>query len=1083
MLTIYRASAGAGKTHKLTGEYLLLLFAQRGGYRRILAVTFTNKATDEMKNRIVVELYQLASGRPSDYVKLLASAYKLTEPQVRRQAREILCDILHDYSAFNISTIDRFFQQTMRAFTREIGLQGGYGIEMDQELVLREAVDNLLGDLEKPESKDLLGWLLRFAEDKIENGGEWNLRKDIMALSREVFKESYKSFSEAIEEDIRDKQALEKYQNQLYAIIRSVEKEARTWGEKGMALLQAYGLQPSDFRGGNRSALFFFERLSKGEMKPPSATFASLADNLEGCFTKTTPPALRQVIGCVFEEGLNECIKAIVALFDHLAPYHTAREIVRYYYTLGILTDVSRQIAAYREEKNIMLIADTTELLNKIMDSSDTPFIYEKTGTRIDHYMIDEFQDTSGMQWNNFRPLIEESLSAGRDNLIVGDVKQSIYRFRNSDWKLLDQQVRLDFSEQQVREDTLKENWRSARHIVEFNNTFFTSAPALLQQLYNEQLEASALTEKEREAFFTKVMSAYDKCYQQVPPPFVGKAGHVKIDFLCDADEDADEKDWKTMALDRLPETLEHLQDQGYALKDIAILVRTNQEGAAVADTLLAYKETHPSEHYRYDLISDDALFVGSSTAVRFLIAMLRHLKNPEQPPARRIALYSYAVLTGRFGPDTLAGTDFPPHIQRELLLLSRQSLYETTEGLFRLFEDNFPENEQVFVQAFLDLVSDYTQKESPDPGRFLKWWDETGYRKTIATPDAQNAVRILTVHKSKGLGFKVVILPFADWEIDHKPTKPVILWCQPTAAPFNKLHLVPVRYGQLLSQTIFARDYFEEKLHAYIDNLNTLYVAFTRSKEELIAFAPRPKKIDEKTGRTEKISSIADLLWAGLTHEVKDTREGETLISLTGSFRPQEGCFELGDWWRPAGKGPEDTAPEEIQMTRLRSVTADDRLQLRLYGKGFFFDNPLRKHGALMHEILSGIRTKKDILPTVENYRGAGIINREEAAQLALRLNKLLERPEIAAWYDGSGRVLNEVDILTGPGKSRRPDRVIIDGETVTVIDYKFGVHIDKRHEHQVKHYLRLIREMGYQTVKGYLWYVELDKIEHVNT
>ena len=406
MLTIYRASAGAGKTHKLTGEYLMLLFSQPGAYRRILAVTFTNKATDEMKTRIVQELYHLASGRASDYIQLLSSAYSLTERQVREQARKILVAILHDYSAFNISTIDRFFQQTMRAFTREIGLQGGYGIEMDQELVLTEAIDNLLADLEKPESKDLLGWLLRFAEDKIEDGGGWSLRKDIMSLSREVFKESYKAFSEEVGKDIADKQALDAYKNELYAIIRSVEAEAKRLGEEGVALLKQFALQPSDFKGGSRSPFFYFEKLARGEMKEPTATFQTLPDNPEAYTTKTTPPGLRQIIGCVYEEGLNACVKNIVSLFANLTAYNTAREIVRYYYTLGILTDISRQIASYREEKNVMLIADTTELLNKVISGSDAPFIYEKTGTHVDHYMIDEFQDTSGMQWNNFRPLV-----------------------------------------------------------------------------------------------------------------------------------------------------------------------------------------------------------------------------------------------------------------------------------------------------------------------------------------------------------------------------------------------------------------------------------------------------------------------------------------------------------------------------------------------------------------------------------------------------------------------------------------------------------------------------------------------------
>lgn len=1072
MLTVYRASAGAGKTHKLTGEYLTLLFNGPGAFRRILAVTFTNKATDEMKSRIVSELYNLASGKKSDYVDLLQSAYSLTEEQVRKQAAKILIDILHDYSAFNISTIDRFFQQTMRAFTREIGLQGGYGIEMDQELVLTAAIDSLLGDLEKPESKELLGWLLRFAEDKIENGGEWNLRKDIMALSREVFKESYKIFSEQVNRDISDKKALETYKNDLYGIIRSVEANAKELGERGLAVMNKYGLKQEDFSRGNIT-VSLFAKLAQGEMKTPNATFCNIADNIEACFKKTTPIGTRQIIGCAFEDGLNDCIKGIIALFGNLTAYNTAREIVRYYYTLGILTDVSRQIAAYREEKNIMLIADTTELLNKVIGGSDTPFVYEKTGTHVDHYMIDEFQDTSGMQWNNFRPLIEESLSHARANLIVGDVKQSIYRFRNSDWKLLDKQVKADFSAEQLREDTLKDNWRSCRHIVEFNNALFTTIPEALQVFYNETLSASSLNEEQQAEYFTKIMSAYDKSYQQVPLPFQKKDGHVRIEFLS-GDE---EKDWKDEAMERIPGILQQLQDNGYALKDIAILVRTNQEGAKVADTLLSYKEEHPSEQYHYDIISDDALFISSSAAVRFIISVLRYLKNPEDMINGRIALYSYQVLTGTFGTEE---TSFPPEIIRSLHALSRQSLYEITEGLFRLFSVNFPENEQVFVQAFLDMVSEYGQKESADLGRFLKWWDETGYKKTIATPDAQNAIRIMTVHKSKGLGFKAVIVPFGDWEIDHKPTKPVILWCHPEEKPFDRLHLVPVRYGQGLANTIFAEDYFRERLHAFIDNLNTLYVAFTRAKEELIVFSPRPKKIKEETGDVERISTLTDALWAGLHTTAGTTRDGEPLISLPDSFNLADGIFELGNWWHPVSQ-KENGETEEIEMTNLKSISPDDRLRLRLHGKGFFFDNERRKHGTLMHEVLSHIHTRKDIPVSVETYRLSGVINKEEATELKQRLGNLLDNPEVAPWYNGEARILNEVDILFGNGLSKRPDRVMITGDRVIVVDYKFGEHPDKRYHSQVRNYLKLIRQMGYDQVEGYLWYVELDQIEAV--
>ena len=1076
MLTVYRASAGAGKTHKLTGEYLKLLFASPGAYRRILAVTFTNKATDEMKGRIVQELYTLSSGQKSDYVPVLSSRFGLDEAQVRAQARKVLIAILHDYSAFNISTIDRFFQQTMRAFTREIGLQGGYAIEMDQELVLTEAIDNLLAGLEKPENKELLGWLLRFASDKVEEGGGWNLRKDIAALSREVFKESYKAFSADVAKDIEDKAALESYKNHLFAIIRSVEAEARDLGRQGQAVLDQYGLQPSDFKGGSRSPLHYFAKLVAGEMKPPSDTFANLADNLEGCFTAKTESGMRQIIGCAFDDGLNDCIKKINTLFGNLTNYYTAKEIVRYYYALGILNDIAVQIAEYREEKNVMLIADTTELLSKVVGGSEAPFIYEKTGTQVDHYMIDEFQDTSGMQWGNFLPLLSESLSHNRDNLIVGDVKQSIYRFRNSDWKLLDEQIRYDFSKEQLREETLKDNWRSCRCIVDFNNSLFTIAPALLQNLFNEALDGSSLSDVQKRRYCTKIMTAYDQSFQRVPLPFQNKEGHIRVEFISQEDQD-----WKEEAVYRLPGVLERLQDNGYSLKDIAVLVRTNREGAMVADSLLAYKEENPSDTYKYDIISDEALFISSSPAVRFLIALLRYLRNPGDRTNYRLALFAYTLAVPEAdnasggARDFIPLDEFPEELNRALHGLSNHSLYEMTEGLFRLFNDRFPDNEQVFVQALMDMVSEFTQRESVDISRFLQWWDDTGSRKTIATPDAQNAIRILTIHKSKGLGFKVVIVPFGDWEIDHKPSKQPVLWCHPDKTPFNQLHLVPVRYGSVLGNTIFADDYFNEKLHAFIDNLNTLYVAFTRSKEELIVFSPKPKK-------PEKISSMSDLLWNGLSTDGYDsTREGESLLPLASHFDSESAVFELGSWWHPEKKKNEDRPVTEIPMQRIHSVSPDDRLQLRLHGKGFFFDNKERKHGTLMHEVLSRIHTKADIRQAVEGYRVSGVINREEADVLCGRLDALLDKQLVAGWYDGTARILNEVDILYGKGLAKRPDRVMIYDDQVVVVDYKFGQKESKTYISQMKEYVGLIRQMDYKQVTGYIWYVELDKIEAV--
>lgn len=1070
MLTIYRASAGAGKTHKLTGEYLTLLFSAPGAFRRILAVTFTNKATDEMKSRIVAELHNLASGAPSDYLPALMQRYELPETRLRKQAHQILIALLHDYSAFNISTIDRFFQQITRAFSREIGLQGGYNIELDTNLVLNEAVDELMNNLAKPEHKELLGWLISFAEDRIEEGKGWDFRQEILSLAGELFKESYKAFYRAQACPSDNKQNLSRYKEDLYKVIQSKENQAKRIGEEAMRLMAQHGLKPTDFAGGSRSPLLLFQIWAKGELKAPSDTFRGLADQPEAYSTKKASADLKEQISKAVADGLNDCVKQAIDLYEGMTDYFTAKEIVRDYYTLGILTDVAQQINAYREKNNVMLIADTTELISKVIEGSDTSFIYEKTGTQVDHYMIDEFQDTSGMQWDNFRPLVGESMAQGLDNLIVGDVKQSIYRFRNSDWTLLDQQVRQDFNGDEVVEETLKDNWRSCHHVVAFNNALFTIAPMLLQQHYNESLESSSLSQEEQMRFNLQLMRAYDKSYQRIPPRFAQQAGHVRIDFL----EDSEESDWEEQALAQLPETLQQLQAHGYALRDIAILVRKKKEASQVAKTLLTYKEEHPESPYRYDILSDEALYISGSPTVRFFIAVFRFLCNPRDKALRRLAVYSYRVMCDTF---STADSD-QEQWASQLLGYARHALYELTEALFRLVADHISPSEQAFAQAFLDKVAEFTQKERADLNEFLKWWDESGCQQTIAAPEGQNAVRILTIHKSKGLGFKAVVLPFCGWELDHKWHAPT-LWCQPKEAPFNQLPLVPIRYGKGLSMTHFATDYFQERLNAYMDNLNTLYVGLTRAKEELVLFAPKPKAAS-KGKKEETLSSIGDLLWRSLQLTVAHTREGEALESLPAHFDLEAGRFEWGDWWTTTQKHNEQTV-EEIPMARIVSISPDERLHLRLHGKSYFFDNTRRKHGTLMHEVLSRIRTVDDIRQAVEGYRMEGVINHEESTLLVDKLSRLLDTPEATEWYDGRYRVLNEVEILFGSGLAKRPDRVMLRGDEVVVIDYKFGQRKLKAHQAQVREYLRLIREMGYKTVSGYIWYVELGKIETV--
>lgn len=1069
-LHIFKASAGSGKTHRLTAEYLKLLFASPFAYRHVLAVTFTNKATDEMKSRIIGELAHLAKGEDSDYLLQLARQFKLTQEQVQQKAYNTLVNILHDYSSFSVSTIDRFFQQTMRAFTREIGLGGGYNVELDTGKVLGEAIDSMLFDLEKKDNRQLLDWLIRFSEEKVENGETWNIRKDIMSLSSELFKESYKTHSSQVQANIADKTLMDEYKKMLFAYIRHFQQRSQQIAEKALNIIARFELSPEDFKGSSRSPFKSFIKWANGEIFQPTPVFRLLADDMSNWYTAKTPSDLKGKIEKAYISGLNASVCEIISIYDNASDYNTASEINRYFFALGILGDIDKKVREYTAENNVMLIADTTELLNKIIQGNDTPFIYEKVGLRIDNYMIDEFQDTSRMQWENFRPLIHNSLAVGTENFIVGDVKQSIYRWRNSDWKLLDKQLYLDFGDKNINSETLETNWRSAYNIIDFNNAIFCKSATILQDLYNRALPEN-YTEKGLDLFSTRIQKAYAEVYQQVPACHLDNAGRVHINFV-----DTNEYDWQEYALEQLPLQIKQLQNRGYKLKDIAILVRKKDEGVRISNCLLEYKSKHPESPYRYDIISDEALYITNSKSVKLIISLLNYIQNPGDNSLKGLAVYEYFKYNDQLEPaDALhkyfsGNGDLPSEISIGLSRIKELPLYEMIEEILKLFQKSIEKEEQVYIQSFLDMVLDFSTKQSPDLNTFLKWWNETGIKKTILTPDGQDAIRIMTIHKSKGLGFKVVLIPFCNWELDHRLT--TILWCQPRKEPFNKLHLVPVKYSEKLKNTIFEYEYFDEKLHAFVDNLNVLYVAFTRAKCELIAYAPKYER--------EDVKNIASLLWACIDKPLPiaeaDNNERE-FIDLEEAIDKKTGLFELGgDYLAKPSK--ERSSTEEIEIDNLPGIMFDNRLKLLLNNKYFFTDMGQRDYGTLMHEIISKVQTLDDLGSAVDDFYLSGDTDAEQKDQIFKLLSDYLSKEPVAKWYDGTYTILNEIQILLPNGSIVRPDRVMIKGQDAIVVDYKFGLKENKKYIQQVKLYADYIRKIGYQNVKSYIYYVLLDKI-----
>ena len=1091
MLNIYRASAGSGKTHRLTGDYIRLLFSRKNEhtYRKILAVTFTNKATEEMKSRILKELHALSTDQGSDYRTDLMKAYSLTSDAVNHRARKILIAILHDYSSFSISTIDKFFQQVIRAFAREIGVQGGYNLELDSDTTLQQSIDNLFLDLNKEENKQLLTWLTNFAEERIEQSESWNPRKNIESLGQEIFKESYQNKAEETNRKLHDREFLTSYRAKLRLIKTSFEEKVTGLSKQLLQQMQEVGLTTESFKYGKSSGMNSLNKIVAGDYSI-GERFRASAEAVENCYTvKKTPAEIVSAIESIYANGLQQgIIQLIEWLENDIVFYNSAVIILKNINTLGILTDLAMQIKKLTDEQNSMLISDSNMLLNRIIDNSDTPFVYEKTGINIDHFMIDEFQDTSVLQWKNFLPLLTNSLAADNFNLVVGDVKQSIYRWRNSDWKLLDENVLHDFRSEQLSEITLETNWRSDSNIVAFNNEFFKTAALLLQYKLNNILEPVLGVYPEMVKHTKRILHAYGQVYQHVSPK--ANQGRVDIRFL---DRKENEDGWKSESLKQLPAILEDLQERGYKPGDVAILVKKNDEARDVIHTLLSYKTSDKARSgLSYNVMGNEGLLISSASTVRFITSILKLIITPLDSISRTIVSYEYAraymhlpaneavqvCFSGGENPANFSHL-FTEEQNKALSQVKNASIYDLVEKIISIFKLDGWYNETAFVQGFQDVIYKFTNGKNTDIFSFIKWWDSVGIKQSISTPENDDAFRVMTVHKSKGLDFKVVVIPFCDWDVNKKSgLYKNILWTEPVHEPFNELPLLPVEYGPRLAQSIFAPQYFDELMHQYIDNLNVAYVAFTRAKHELICMAPKPEKDLEDV---HKASSLAGLMHLMFNSAAVSTTE----LNLNEHFETSNQRLEIGER-KQAVQSKKPTLNNTEKMTAYKSSSPTGRLRLRNMSTDRWLENQQLTDsklnmGTIMHEILQTIRFKSDTEAAIANCLREGKINSLEAVIVNDMLEKFWQMPLTNQWFADGNTVLNEAVILTPQSSHYRPDRVVINGNQATVIDYKFGETEKESYLKQVRNYKQLITEMGYHT-KAYICYIMLEKNVEIN-
>lgn len=1057
-LLVFQASAGSGKTFKLTENYLKLLFDKPDAYRRTLAVTFTNKATEEMKTRILLELHKLADNQKSDYIPIFCDENKLVEvASLRTQAKDILQHILHDYSRFKISTIDRFFQQIIRSFIREIGLNGNYMLELDNEKILTETVETIMLHLDEKKHKKLLDWLITLAEQRIEAGEKWQFKESILSLGRELFKENYLRFSNELEK-ITDKKYLSDYISTLVQVRDTAITLLQEKAKKALNLIQENGLQVVDFRKYTISKL---EPFANGEMVDLTSTFLKLETDTSSYYTKTSK--LQKEIIQLVENGLHDMILDFIASYnEQIILFNTADVIIKQSNILGIITDIHASIKENISENNALLLSDSNSLLHGIISDSDTPFIYEKIGTQIDHFLLDEFQDTSLLQWENFRPLIQNSLANGKNNLIVGDVKQSIYRWRNSDWKILAKQLNETFAGY-IQQQSLQDNWRSDEKVIDFNNDFFVYAINTIQAQYNDGL-STANIDVDSNPLSNLLQDSYANVEQVFPEKKASRKekGYVEISFGTSLDKD----EYAEFALSNMIEHIERIQEAGFALRDIAVLTRTRSEGRAVAEYLLQYKnDIKASKDYKYDIISEESLNISNSKVVQFMLALLAYQLTPSDKINALKVVYLYNEL---MHPNDSIIEDYFDHTtnnedtvyelfnenERAALQSSMHlPLYEMTEKLIELFTLNQYQEDIVYIQAFQDVVLDFIAQKGSDIPSFLHWWEETGKDKTVSTSDKQNAIRILTIHKSKGLDFGFVLIPFCNWNMDHKPTISPILWCRPTQAPFNTLPIVPLNYGSKLAKTHFFTDYFEEKLYAYMDNINTLYVAFTRAKYGI--FISSMYKKESKDKKATELSTVGDIL-----HQYVGTKNTDN-----------SELYSFGKWERNTKKTVENTEQKD-QLSRYFSSDPSSKVALKLHSPNFIGSHPNTEYGQLMHSILEKISTENDIPDILSLMRINGSMNENELTEINRLLKDFFSLPNVKNWFSGKYKSYNERSILTAQGRKYRPDKILTQGEKAIVIDYKFGEEKTASHEKQIKTYMNLLQQMNFTDISGHIYY-----------
>lgn len=1057
------ASAGSGKTYRLTREFvkLCLQYDDPSSATSTVAMTFTNKATAEMKAKILELLASLSKGEeaigPNDV--LFDIADKLGPEKLSERSERVLRHLLKHYHFFNVSTIDSFFQKLIRQFQRELSLNQSMRVELDQSMVIQESIKLLLDNLKV--HSDAFKWLSGWLMDNLEDNKSWDFRSELESLGQELFKEGVTDDWEQLSTvDLESAfKGMRGYINVFDETCRSVQSDVR-------AILSEANLSPTDFSGGKNS--FMSSWLKEGRSMfdmPPS--FNEKVVNPEEWFSKAKRSTFLPIVEPYISDILDQYAIIEHAIEEDQGRYLSYKAVLSHFRTYVALRFIYDALQDWCRQNDVILISEANKLVAHIVLNNDSTILYEKSGQRYKQIMVDEFQDTSGLQWTNISPLIRESLATDNASLIVGDVKQSIYRWRNGDWQIMYSGVEQDLSsfKTKIIKESLDNNWRSDPSIVDFNNKFFNTSTDFLV----DQVNIDDLTDLAEHGLFQSIHTIYSDVVQNakrktMPQGGVevtildpdGQDGRDYAEFIQTHDDpsNAPAKYWLKTSLDELFQS-------GKSPGDITILVRTTKESNLIVGWFQEWAKADGSD--RYKVISESGYKLASDKVVQLLIHCLYFRVNPSLK-ANKLQIYAlWSEVVRENGEFQFSNCESDPLFEEALSFILTQAYSTLTDFFVDIVKQwNLSEVSPAHLSSFLDVVRKYESEYGNDPFDFMAYWDRSGTVHSIASDHSADAVQIMTIHKSKGLQFNTVLLPFTDAAIGSSPSNKSIIYVEaPHDAFMSNLGKVPVGHSKSgLKDTFFQPFFVEETILRLIDDLNLLYVAFTRSVERLHIAAHLSKLKTDKTRSKSAGGFIRDSIerfYEGeaedfvyrfghrLTPEAAQVKKNKTELKEIDKLTFRANRMSTGSW-----------LPREL--TSIVSDGADQPLTPQI-------------EGVILHDIMADLRSIDQLDSVMNRMKLEAKIPEMHYENIYDKASRFLQNPEIKSWFDPSLAVQSEKEILEVDGKAYRPDRVILKKDKTILIDFKTG---EKRTSHhaQIKKYASLLERMNLPGIECYLAY-----------